>query len=156
MTALSADAAIRIYGTPKTHKFVLDTSAAQTVYKGQPLIVDQSADATGPLVAFIDTTHPVVAATDVFMGIAAEAKAVALGDAETLAASGIEAWIEPTIVGFKSTVFTNGADNGKTVYMSDSGTLSTGAGDSPMIGTLQFVEDGYAYVKLITAICTGA
>ena len=156
MAALTADAPLRILGTPFTHKFILDTSAAQTVFKGEALVVDQSADATGPLVACHDSTHPVVAATDVFMGIAAEGKVVAAGAAETLLAAGITAYIEPTIVGFKSAVFTNGADNGKTVYMTDSSTLGVTAADNPMIGTLQFVEDGYAYVKLITAICSGA
>ena len=154
MADLTADASLRILGQAFTHKFVLDTSGAQTVYKGQPLIVDQSADATGNLVAYIDSV--VVAATDVFMGIAAEGKVVAASATEDLVTSGINAYIEPTIVGFKSTVFTNGASNGATVYMSDSGTLSTTAADNPMIGTLQFVEDGYAYVKLITAVCTGA
>lgn len=154
MADLTSDASLRVFGVPHTHKFILDTSAARTVYKGQPLIVDQNVDATGPLVQFVDSV--VVASTDVFMGIAAEGKVVASAAAEDLPTAGIEAYVEPTVLGFKSTVFTNGADNGKTVYMSDSGTLSTTASQNPVIGVLQFVEDGYAYVKLVTAICSGA
>lgn len=153
MADLTAAAPLRVVKAV-THKFVLDTAAARTVYKGQPLIVDQDVDATGNLVQFVDSV--VVAATDVFMGIAAENKTVALGDPETLEKSGIEVYTEGSIIGFKSAVFTNGANNGATVYMSDSGVLSTTAADNPMIGTLQWVEDGYAYVLLKVAICTGA
>lgn len=154
MADLTADAQIRIHGQEYTHKFVIDSAAAYTIYKGQPLIVDQDVDATGNLVPFTDGLT--VAATDVFMGIAAEGLTVASGATQNLPTTGIEAWIEPTIVGFKSAVFTNGQHNGATVYMSDSATLSAVASDNPKIGTLQFVEDGYAYVKLITAVCTGA
>ena len=68
-----------------------------------------------------------------------------------------EAYVAPTIVGFKSTVFTE-ADLGKAVGTSDTGTLiaygagvfnpaSTG-GAYPRIGRLQRVLDGYAYVQL--------
>ena len=95
-----------------------------------------------------------VAATDVFVGIAAEGKTVASGAAET---TEITCYVEPTIVGFKSAVYTNGADLGKTVYMSDSGTLSATVGDNPQIGILHLVRDGYAWVKLVSPqICTGA
>jgi len=152
MADLTADAPIRILGEATVERFFLDTAAARTVYKGQPMIVDQDVDATGNIVQFVDAV--VVAATDVFMGIAAEGKVVALGDPET---TEIELYVEPTIVGFKSAVYTAGADYGKTVYMSDSATLSSTAGDNPQIGTLYKVEDGYAYVALKTPqICTGA
>jgi hypothetical protein len=156
MADLSANAPLRIWGQPTTRRFILDTSAARTVYKGQPMIVDQSVDATGNIVQFVDAV--VVAADDVFVGIAAEAKSVASGGAETLEAAGIEVYIEPTIVGFKSTVFTDGASVGLGVYMTDSATLAgiASVADNPVIGKLMWVEDGYAYVKLQTAICTGA
>ena len=153
MADLTADANIEVVN-PTIRQYVLDTSAARTVYKGQPMIVDQSVDATGPIVQFVDSV--VVAADDVFVGIAAEGKSVASGDPETLVASGINVYVEPTIVGFLSSVFTDGADTGKTVYMSDSGTLSTTAADNPMLGKLMRVADGRAWVKLSTAITTGA
>jgi hypothetical protein len=129
-----------------TDERYIDTAAARTIYKGQPLIIDQDVDATGNAVQYVDSV--VVAATDVFIGIAAEGKTVASGAAET---TPIKMYVEPTIVGFKSAVFTDGADLGKTVYMSDSATLSTTA------GKLHAVRDGYAYVQLATPqICTGA
>jgi hypothetical protein len=94
-----------------------------------------------------------VAATDIFVGIAYEAAAVAIGAAET---TEIEVLVEPTIVGFAGSVFTN-ADVGDTVYMSDSGTLSATAADNPMIGKLVRVKDGFQYVRLSSpTICAGA
>src|SRR3990172_7433231 len=143
MADLTAAAPLRILGEAVTEQFALDTSAAQNVYKGQPLILTAT-DTVFPQ-GFVTAT--VVAATDVFVGIAAENKSVALGDAETIEKSGIEAYIGPSIIGFKSTVFTD-ADLGKTVYMSDSGTLSTTAADNPQIGKLHRVLDGFAYVEL--------
>jgi len=152
MADLTAAAPLRILGEAVTEQFALDTSAAQNVYKGQPLILTAT-DTVFPQ-GFVTAT--VVAATDVFVGIAAENKSVALGDAETIEKSGIEAYIGPSIIGFKSTVFTD-ADLGKTVYMSDSGTLSTTAADNPQIGKLHRVLDGFAYVELSAPqICTGA
>src|SRR3972149_1126326 len=118
MADLTAAAPLRVLGEAVTEKFALDSSAAQNVYKGQPLILTAT-DLVNPQ-GFVTAT--VVAATDVFVGIAAENKSVALGDAETIEKSGIEAYVGPSIVGFKSTVFTD-ADLGKTVYMSDSGTV---------------------------------
>jgi len=97
-----------------------------------------------------------VAATDVCVGIAAEDKDVAASASETDVDSWIEAFVYPTIVGFKSTVFTN-ADLGKTIYMSDSGTLSVTAADNPQLGKLHRVENGYAFVQLTTPqVCSGA
>lgn len=152
MADLTANAPIRILGEEYTEEFVLDNSAAQTIYKGQPMIIDQSED-TVYVRGFVDAT--VVAATDIFVGIAAEGpKAVATTDTET--ANKIKMWVWPTIVGFKSAVFTD-ADLGDTVYMSDSGTLSATVGDNPMLGKLHRVLDGYAYVQLSTpTICSGA
>lgn len=152
MADLTANAPIRILGEEYTEEFVLDNSAAQTIYKGQPMIIDQSED-TVYARGFVDAT--VVAATDIFLGIAAEGpKSVATTDTET--ANKIKMWVWPTIVGFKSAVFTD-ADLGDTVYMSDSATLSATVGDNPMLGKLHRVLDGYAYVQLSTpTICAGA
>jgi len=151
MADLTANAPLRVMGEVYTEKFILDTSAAQTVYKGQPMIVDQSEDTTN-IRGYVDAT--VVAATDVFVGIATEGKSVTLNDTED---TEIEVYVGPTIVGFKSTVFSDGADLGKTVYMSDSATLSETAGDNPQIGKLVRVRDGYAFVELSAPqICTGA
>lgn len=150
MADLTKDAPLRIWGEIVSQKWLLDTSAAQTIYKGQPMIIDQSAD-TVNLCGFVDAT--VVAATDIFVGIAYEAAAVAIGAAET---TEIEVLVEPTIVGFAGSVFTN-ADVGDTVYMSDSGTLSATAADNPMIGKLVRVKDGFQYVRLSSpTICAGA
>jgi hypothetical protein len=151
MADLTADAYIKVIGEATTELWILDSSAAQTVYKGQPMIIDQSAD-TVNLRGFVDAT--VVAATDVFMGIAAEGDVVASGDRESDHRIQVYTW--PTIIAFKSTVYTN-ADLGATVYMSDSGTLSSTAADNPQIGKLHRVEDGYAQVQIISPqICTGA
>ena len=152
MADLTRNAPVRIMCEGYTEEWVLDNSAAQTVYKGQPMIIDQSED-TVYLRGFVDATT--VAATDIFVGIAAEGPiAVATTDTET--ANKVKVWVEPTIVGFKSAVFTN-ADVGDTVYMSDSGTLSATVGDNPQIGKLTQVLDGFAWVRLSSpTICAGA
>lgn len=151
MADLTADSPIRIWGEAHTQKWVLDSSAAQTVYKGQPMIIDQSED-TVYLRGFVDATT--VAATDIFVGIAAEGKAVAASAVE--ADHVIQVYVEPTVVGFPGSVFTN-ADVGDTMYMSDSATLSATAADNPMIGKLIRVADGYQYVRLSSpTICSGA
>lgn len=153
MADLTADAPLRIYNTKlaQTERWGVDSSAAQTIYKGQPMIIDQSAD-TVYLTPFVDAV--VVAATDIFIGIAAEGMSQASGatEGEEL----LEVYVWPTILGFQSSVYTD-ADVGDTVYMSDSGTLSATAADNPEIGKLHRVFDGYAYVQLISPqICTGA
>jgi hypothetical protein len=153
MADLTANAPLRFIGEQHTEKFHVDSAAARTIYKGQPMILDLDVD-TIYLVQYVDAV--VVAATDVFMGIAAEPHTTALGDSETDADSLIEVYVEPTIVGFKSAVFDD-ADCGKTVYMSDSATLSETAAANPQIGKLHRVLDGYAYVRLSSPqICTGA
>lgn len=150
MADLTNDAPLRFWYEPHTIKYALDTSAAQTIYKGQPMIIDQSED-TLNVRGFVDAT--VVAATDIFVGIAAWGAEVALGDPETTM---IEVYTAPSIIGFKSAVFTE-ADIGDPVYMSDSGTLSATVGDNPYLGKLFAVRDGFAYVQLTSPqICTGA
>jgi len=151
MADLTANASLRFWGQAYTEKWVLDNSAAQTIYTGHPMIMDLSED-TVYARGFLDAT--VVAATDIFLGIAAEPATVATTDTET--DNEIEFYVEPTIIGFKSAVYTD-ADVGDLVYMSDSGTLSATAGDNPELGRLKRVRDGYAYVILESpSICTGA
>lgn len=152
MADLTADAPLRLWqGRKQSETWVLDNSAAQTIYKGHPMIMDLSADTIYPR-GFLDAT--VVDAADIFIGIAVEPATVATTDTET--DNEIEIHVDGTILGFKSTVYTD-ADVGDTVYMSDSGTLSATAADNPQIGKLHRVVDGYAYVKLQTpVICTGA
>ena len=152
MADLTANAPLRTLGEAFLEEWVLDNSAAQTIYKGQPMILDISEDTVYPR-GFVTAT--VVAADDIFIGIAAEGPvAVATTDTET--ANKIQVYTWPTIVGFKSTVYTD-ADVGDTVYMSDSGTLSATAADNPMLGKLHRVMDGFAFVQLSTpTVCTGA
>ena len=150
MADLSANASLRFIGEIYTEEFVLDSSAAQHPYRGGPMIIDQSEDTLYPR-AYLDATT--VAATDVFVGIALEEIEVEAGDTENVK---IEVAVGPSIVGFKSSVFTE-ADLGKTIYPSDSGTLSETAADNPQIGKLFRVKDGYAFVKLTAPqVCTGA
>jgi hypothetical protein len=150
MTDLTQDAPLRIKGEAKTEKWTIDTAANRTIYKGQPVMIDQDVDATH-IVQYVDSVHCV--ATDVGIGIAAEQKSVVSGDAET---TEIEVYVAPTIVGFKSTVFTDNVSLGATICFSDSGTLSLTATDNVQIGKLFKVEDGYCYVQLTTPqICTG-
>jgi len=151
MADLTMDAAIRVWGVAYTDKWVLDNSAAQTIYKGQPMILDISED-TVYVRAYIDAT--VVAADDIFIGIAAEAGSVATTDTET--DNEIEIIVGPSIVGIKGATYTD-ADVGDTMYMSDSKTLSATATDNPLLGKLFRVKDGYQYVLLDTpSVCTGA
>lgn len=153
MADLSADAPLRFWNDlVYTEKWILDNSAAQTIYKGQPMILDVSEDTVYPR-GFVDATT--VASTDIFVGIAAEAASVATTDTE--ADNVIELYVWPTIIGFKGSVVTD-ADVGDTVYMSDSATLTVStAADNPQIGKLHRVHDGYQYVQLITPqVCSGA
>lgn len=140
MTAISSAATLRSLGEAFTHKFLLDTSGAQTIYKGMPIIIDASVDTVNAHIADSITCVD----GDVFLGIAAEDKSVASGAAET---TYIECYTAPTILGFKSTALTK-ADTGKPVYMSDSGTLTTSNGAYPRIGKCFNVEDGFVWVTL--------
>lgn len=151
MADLSANNSLRIWGEATTDKWVLDNSSAQTIYKGQPMYLDISAD-TVYVRGFVDS-HT-VAADDIFIGIAAEGATVATTDTET--DNEIEIYMEPTIVGIPGSTFTD-ADVGDTMYMSDSATLSATAGDNPMIGKLVRVTGGYQYVRLSSpTVCSGA
>jgi hypothetical protein len=144
MADLTANAPLRFKGTPVSERWYIDTSTAQTLYRGQPMMIDQNVDSANAR-GYVDAT--VVAPDDVILGIAAEGKSVASGEAET---KEIEVYVAPTWVGFKSTVFDT-ADLGKRVFMLDSGTLADQVyADNPEIGILRKVEDGYCYVELVT------
>ena len=150
MADLSANAYLQILGNEVRHKYFIDTSTAQHFYRGQPVLIDQSAD-TVNVTPYVDGLT--VAPTDVCVGIAAEEKITASGDPET---TELEVITYHSIVGFPSAVFDN-ADLGKIVYMSDSATLSETAADNPQLGTLYAVENGFAFVQLTTPqICAGA
>lgn len=153
MADLTADAPLRFLNPNLvfSEKWGVDSSTAQTIYKGQPMIIDQSAD-TVYLTPFVDAV--VVAAADIFVGIAASGFSQASGAVQ--GAAKLEVYTYPTIIGFKSSVFTD-ADVGDTVYMSDSSTLSATAADNPVIGKLHRVIDGYAYVQISApTVCSGA
>ena len=153
MADLTAAADLRVLGEAYTEKWLLDTSIARTIYKGTPIMIDQSADTVNAS-HWVSTVTTLVA--DVFLGIAAENKSVTLAaDQKTY----IEVYTYPTILGFKSTVFTDGADNGLGVFMSDNATLVGVAGASgvPELGIVHLVKDGYCYVALNTPfICVNA
>ncbi len=146
MANLTANATLRFRQAPVVEKWNADSSAAQTIYKGQPVIIDASADTVN--VRGWVSTITLVSAADIRVGIALEKVDVAAGDTETDRPVQIATRGE---VGFKSSVFTK-ADIGKYVGMSDSATLTTtvkaGAADKCPLGKLVNVEDGYAYVLL--------
>lgn len=143
MANATMDQPLRLLGKAYTENFEVDSAAARTIYKGEPVVINAS----------VDTTHVISQSVealvdgDVFVGIAAEKFINALGDAESGPKAEVEVYVAPTIVGFKSAVFTE-ADLGKTVYMSDTTTLSASNGAYAQIGILHRVQDGYAYVAL--------
>ena len=157
MAAVTADQTLRVLGRAVTHKFIMDSSIAQTWYKGEALIINQDVDAVNVYPCH-DITHPVVAATDVFMGIAAEGGSFAISTPENLEKTGVEAYIEPTILGFKNNTTLTNASAGLGAYLQDGGHIDLVAdvADIPYIGIIQFVDDGYVYIKLVTQVCTGA
>ena len=154
MADLTANAYLKIQGEATTDVWNLDSSIAQTIYKGQPIYLDISAD-TVNVTGFLNSQT--VAADDIFIGIAAEGSAVrGIGASETSEESEILVYMEPTIVGIPGSTFTD-ADVGDTMYPSDSATLSGTAADNPEIGKLVRVEDGFQFVRLSSpTVCTGA
>ena len=150
MADLTAAAPLRFRddGELYEERWICDSSAASTFYRGQPVIIDVGTDTT--YVRPWTSSITLITATDVFVGIALEDKAIAAGDAENTS-NAITVAGPGSIVGFKSAVFTD-ADVGKDVGFSDSGTLVAvtiaGAADKCPMGRLIRVENGYAYVKL--------
>jgi len=148
MADLTAAQELRVWGEAFTERYKIETTAAHTIYKGTPMVMDHSnavSVAVGSLVPFVAAFVPQV--TDVFLGIAAEDKAVAAAQVHD---TDIECYVWPTILGFKSTVFTNGASNGMAVYKDDSNIL---VGVASIVGNIRIgdvwrVEDGYCWVKL--------
>lgn len=157
MTAITRDQAFRVQGREYCEKFILDSSIAQTWYRGEAVIIDQSAD-TVNLTPVHNITTPVVAATDVFMGIAKEGGTFVISTAENLEKAGVECWVEPTVLGFKNLTSITNASAGLGAYLSEGNQilLVAGVADVPFIGQIQFVEDGFVYIKLVTQVCTGA
>lgn len=129
---------------PFIERWTLDNSAAQTIFYGQPMIIDVSADTVNAR-GWLDATT-LVTATDVFIGIANEPKVVLTTDVE--GDNEIEV-ITHGEVGIKSTVFTD-ADVGKTVIFTDSATLALGVESASQleIGKINRVVDGYVYIEL--------
>lgn len=125
-------------------RWTLDNSAAQQVWRGQPMILDASADTVNARGWVAATT--LVTAADIFVGIANEKKTVLTTDVE--GNNEIEI-ITKGEVGFKTTAFTD-ADVGKVITMSDSAVFTTNAhaANRLPIGTLRRVVDGYAYIDL--------
>jgi hypothetical protein len=148
MADLTANAPLKFKGEAKTETFILDTVDAQVVYKGEGIVIDQDVDAE-----YAHTARGKTLVTgDVVLGIAAEGISLPAGAQERFGVSSIEVYVEPTIIGFLVSqfgTFTN-ADLGKTMCLSDSGTLSVTPGAYPTIGKLFKVEDGYAYVQLVS------
>lgn len=157
MGAVTADQPLRVYGKANTHKFIMNTSVAQAWYKGEALVIDQNVDSVN-VTPCHDITHPVVASTDVFMGIAMEGGSIAISAPEDLVNAGVNAYIEPTILGFKNNTSLTNASAGLGAYLqnADHVDLVADVADIPYIGIIQFVEDGYVYIKLVTQVCTGA
>jgi len=150
-TTLSSNWPLRFKGEPKTEMFIVDTAVAQHIYQGMPLMLDDTGDKT----VVINPDLITVAAPDTFVGIAAHEKVVSIGDAMTFEASGIEVYVEPTIVGFKATTYTT-ADLGMEISMDITGILATTGAGKPRLGKLYKVEDGYCYVQLETPFIQAA
>lgn len=150
MANLTAAAPLRFRddGELYEEKWICDSSAASTFYRGMPVILDVGTDTK--YVRPWTSAITLVTGTDIFVGIALEDKIVLTTDAEDTA-NAITVAGPGSIVGFKSAVFTD-ADVGKDVGFSDSGTLVAvtiaGAADKCPMGRLLRVEDGYAYIKL--------
>jgi hypothetical protein len=132
MADLTADANIRLKGEAKTEIFFIDTAAARTIYKGQPMMIDQNVGSGLNPVQFVDAVTVVAGASVLISGALT---------------TPIEVYVGPTIVGFKSAVYAN-TDLGAIVNMSDSATLSKTTLANVQIGKLFKVEDGYCYVEL--------
>jgi hypothetical protein len=157
MAAVTKDQPLRVFGTPVTRKIALDSSAAQTWYRGEAVIIDQSADSVYGTPVH-DITHPAVAATDVFLGIAQHGGSFPISTAEGISTTGVECYVEPTVLGFKNNTSLTNASAGLGAYLQDADHIDLVAdvADIPFLGIIQFVEDGYVFIKLVTQVCTGA
>ena len=147
MANLSRDASLRFRNSDVVvETFALDNSAAQTIYRGQPMIMDVSADTVNPRAWVSSTTLVGTGSPDKFIGIANEPATVATTDVE--ASNEIEI-ITAGEVGFKAGSLTE-ANIGSGIVFTDSATLAVGVASATQcpVGTLRRVIDGYAYVEL--------
>lgn len=148
MATLAQNINLNIYGEARTEMWVCDSSSAQVIYQGVAMMLDANVDTVNVRIADGVTG----ADADTFIGVANGYLNIALGDTED-SKHAIEVLVAPTIVGFPSTAVTN-ADAGKTIYASAytaSGvTLSTSNGTYPPLGKLRRVENGYAYIELVS------
>jgi len=148
MANISQDTPLLFKGEVKTENFILDTLAAQIVYRGAGMVIDQNVDAE-----YAHTAGGLTLVSgDVFLGIAAHGKTVSAGDPERFENAGIEIIVEPSIVGFKVSnygTFTN-TNVGTVICMSDTGTLSATPGAYPRIGKIFKIENAYIFVQLET------
>lgn len=147
MADLSRDRGYRLGpGEHLIREWVLDNSAAQTVYKSQPLIIDGSED-TVYLRGWVDATA-LQTNTDRFVGICASAqKSVLTTDTETDNKVDV---IMTGLVGFPTSTITD-ADAGELATMTDSSLVVAGSGagaNNLEIGYVVYVEDGFVYVAL--------
>ncbi len=147
MTNLSASAPLRFKGEVKIERFIVANDVAQLIYRGAPMMLDDNGDTEN----IILSSGITVGTSDAFVGIAAEDKVITTATVERMDTSGLWVYVEPTIIGFKSTVFTANADLGLVVSMTDTATLVAGTGAAyPRIGKVFKIEDGYCYVQLET------
>jgi hypothetical protein len=153
MADLTADVALRFRYDKALfiEKWVCDNSANATIYRGNPMIIDNSAD-TLYVRPFLSTVTLQNAGRDIFVGIALEGKTVKTTDTET--DNVIEVAGPGSIVGFPSSMHSlTDANVGVAVgFNANNGTVSAvviaGAADKCPMGWLYRVENGYAYVKL--------
>lgn len=134
---------LRFPATTHQEVYQVDTSVAQTIYKGQPMIIDQDVDNLN-LTPF--TSSVTLATGDVFVGFAAFGKKIDAGTREDSVDASIEV-VTSGEIGFKSGVFTN-SDIGKAVYMEDSGTFTLTSTANLKVGVLRRVIDGVAYIDI--------
>lgn len=154
MTDITVDQALRLKGSiARMRTFVLDNSAAQTVFKSQAMILDQSEDTLNAR-QMVDAVT--IATADVFVGIAAHGAVVLTTDTES--DNIIQVYEHDSIPGFLMSAygtFTN-ADLGKTIYINTASTdtLTVTTGSNLPIGVIDSVEDGYVYVRIVSPVQT--
>lgn len=152
MADLSANRNLRFWDLNRlqTLKYDLDNSAAQHIYRGQPMMIDQDVDTTHA-VGFDSTVTETTG--DVFLGIALEEVEIATTDAEGTKEVEVA---RRGIVGFPNSYSFTDADTEKLVYFSDSGTLTTtSTSNLGPIGRIFAVEDSYVYIELYPGAAAG-
>ena len=123
----------------------MDSSTAQTVYIGHPLILDRSVDSENLRVWNSGDTFD--DDNDHFVGVAAEAATITLGSTEST--NTLNAWTGT--IGIPNDDNWTTADVGTSVYMPDSGTFALEkTGDDLHIGEVYniSVDDATAYIAL--------